>query len=267
MSKISLNIRNEDIKKKQYYDGKSNTFYLSSIIFLLVVLSTIIWSTWILLNKINNVNRLSILKLVITGKRYYTCDDNIKKAILTLGIPDKFMAIDVSMIQNQIKTIPWIEKVIVRKEWPNKLKIDLVEYKPYAKWNDTFFVDIKGTVFSLPILLKIKDDFLMLYGPQGSQKEVLEMYRIMQQQLVSYDFNIKSVSMTTRHSWQLVLDNDIRLNIGKQDIKERLNRFVKLYPLLKQVTNKYIGYIDLRYNSGAAVGWLPLLTKPTTTLN
>ncbi|MGP1939031.1 MAG: cell division protein FtsQ/DivIB [Arsenophonus sp. ET-DL9-MAG3] len=264
MSKILLNIRNKVTKKQQHYRDRSNSSYLTSIIFCLIVLSIIISSIWMLLNRINDINRLSILKVVIIGKRYYTCDDDIKKAILILGMPNRFMSIDISAIQNQIKIIPWIKKVIVRKEWPDKLKIHLVEYKPYAKWNDIFFINTEGSVFSLPTLLKIKDNFLMLYGPKGSQQEVLKMYRVMQQQLTPYNFSIKSVSMTTRHSWQLVLTNDIRLNIGKQDIKKRLNRFVELYPLLKQVTNKYIEYIDLRYSNGVAVGWLPLLTKPTT---
>ncbi|MGP1931521.1 MAG: FtsQ-type POTRA domain-containing protein, partial [Arsenophonus sp. ET-DL12-MAG3] len=135
MSKILLNIRNKVTKKQQHYRDRSNSSYLTSIIFCLIVLSIIISSIWMLLNRINDINRLSILKVVIIGKRYYTCDDDIKKAILILGMPNRFMSIDISAIQNQIKIIPWIKKVIVRKEWPDKLKIHLVEYKPYAKWN------------------------------------------------------------------------------------------------------------------------------------
>ncbi|MGP1871438.1 MAG: cell division protein FtsQ/DivIB [Arsenophonus sp.] len=241
---------------------KSNGFYLVGIIFFLIVLCSIILSGLMLLNWMKDVNQLPISKLVITGKRYYTCDDNIRKAILSLGITGTFMTINLNAIKNQIKTIPWIRYVIVRKQWPDKLKIHLIEYKPYAKWNDIFFINIEGTIFNLPTLTNVKDDFLLLYGPQGSQLKVLEMYHVMKQQLSPYNFNIKSVLMTKRHAWKLVLLNDICLNIGKQNIKERLNRFIELYPILEQVTDKYIKYIDLRYRSGVAVRWLPLLVEP-----
>ncbi|MFS1563125.1 MAG: cell division protein FtsQ [Candidatus Arsenophonus phytopathogenicus] len=264
MPQASLNVHNKAPKERHNDGGRSNGSYLAGIIFFLIVLGTIIWSGWMVLNWMKDVNRLPISKLVITGERHYTRDDNVRKAILALCMPGTFMTIDVNAIQNQIKTMPWIRQVTVRKQWPDELKIHLVEYKPYAKWNDTFFINAEGSVFSLPALLNVKGNFLMLYGPQGSQKEVLEMYRVMQQQLAPHNFSIKSVSMTARRAWQLVLANDIRLNIGKQDIKERLNRFVELYPLLKQVTDKRIGYIDLRYGSGAAVGWLPLLAEPVT---
>ncbi|MGP1928377.1 MAG: cell division protein FtsQ [Arsenophonus sp. NC-WZS1-MAG3] len=264
MPQASLNVHNKEHKEHQNDAGRNNGSYLAGIIFFLIVLCTIIWSMWMVLNWMKNVNRFPISKLVITGERHYTRDDNIRKAILTLGMPGTFMTININAIQNQIKTMPWIRKVMVRKQWPDELKIHLVEYKPYAKWNDTFFINAEGTVFSLPALLNVKSNFLNLYGPQGSQQEILEMYRAIQQQLASYNFSIKSVSMSTRRAWQLVLTNDIRLNIGKQDIKKRLNRFVEIYPLLKQITDKRIGYIDLRYGSGAAVGWLPLLDKSIT---
>ncbi|MDT9587492.1 MAG: cell division protein FtsQ/DivIB [Candidatus Arsenophonus melophagi] len=260
MPQISLKVRKE---KLRYNRSKSNSSYLVGKIFFLIVLNSIMLSGWMLLNWIKDANRLPISKLVITGDRHYTHDDNIREAIiLALGMPSTFMAIDVNAIYNQIKTLPWIRQVTVRKQWPDKLKIHLVEFQPYAKWNDTLFLDIEGSVFSLPESLNMQSNFLMLYGPEGSQHEVLDMYHVMQQQLTPHNFNfsIKLVSMTVGRAWQLVLTNDIRLNIGKQDIQERINRFIALYPLLQQVTDKHIEYIDLRYSSAAAVGWLPHLS-------
>ena len=36
-------------------------------------------------------------------------------------------------------------------------------------------------------------------------------------------------------------------------------RFIELYPILQQQTDKRVDYVDLRYDSGGAVGWAPLL--------
>ncbi|PLK58510.1 hypothetical protein CEX73_02145 [Candidatus Palibaumannia cicadellinicola] len=43
-------------------------------------------------------------------------------------------------------------------------------------------------------------------------------------------------------------------------MNQRLQRFIDIYPILLQHTckdNKHISYIDLRYQSGLAVGWAP----------
>ncbi len=64
--------------------------------------------------------------------------------------------------------------------------------------------------------------------------------------------------MTARRSWQLTLNNDIKLNLGRGDTMKRPARFIELYPVLQQqaqTDGKEISYVDLRYDSGAAVGW------------
>ncbi|MFP3589891.1 cell division protein FtsQ, partial [Paraburkholderia sp. SIMBA_055] len=46
-----------------------------------------------------------------------------------------------------------------------------------------------------------------------------------------------------------------------------LARFVELYPVLQQqaqTDGKRISYVDLRYDSGAAVGWAPLPPEEST---
>ena len=45
----------------------------------------------------------------------------------------------------------------------------------------------------------------------------------------------------------------------------RLQRFIELYPVLEQqgqAENKRVSYVDLRYDSGASVGWSPVLIDP-----
>lgn len=58
----------------------------------------------------------------------------------------------------------------------------------------------------------------------------------------------------------MTLTNGIKLNLGRGDTMKRLARFVELYPVLQQqaqTDGKRISYVDLRYDSGAAVGWEP----------
>jgi len=211
-----------------------------------------------------DAQRLPLSKLVVTGERHYTRNDDIRQSILALGAPGTFMTQDVNIIQNQIERLPWIKQASVRKQWPDELKIHLVEYVPIARWNDQHMIDTDGTAFSVPADRASKQNLPLLYGPEGSENEVLQGYRAMGQVLAKDKFTLKDAAMTARRSWQVTLSNDIKLNLGRDDTMKRLERFVELYPVLQQqaqTDGKRISYVDLRYDSGAAVGWEPAPTE------
>lgn len=133
-------------------------------------------------------------------RRHYTRNDDIRQAILALGSPGTFMTQDVNIIQSQIERLPWIKQASVRKQWPDELKIHLVEYVPIARWNDQHMVDVEGNSFSVPADRTSKQNLPMLYGPEGSENEVLQGYRDMGQVLAKNKFTLKVAAMTARRS-------------------------------------------------------------------
>lgn len=243
------------------YSRCSSYRQYSGFIFLLVVLVTIIVSSYKVIVWFKDVYYFPLFQLVITGRCYYTTNDDIYQSVLILGgSTGTFMTQDVNMIQQRIKRLPWIKQASVRKQWPNKLTIHLVEYVPVARWNDFYMLDNSGKIFSVPKQYIDKQSLLMLYGPENSEQDVLAGYYALNKTLSSSEFQLKAVSMSARHSWKVMLQDNIRLELGRDDKINRLQRFIKIYPVLLQHTmidRKRISYIDLRYNSGFAVGWAP----------
>ena len=259
MSQAALNTRNRQ-EEEETSSRRSNGGRLAGIIFLSAVLFTVFIGGWIVVGWMEDAQRLPLSKLVVTGERHYTRNDDIRQTILALGPPGTFMTQDVNIIQQQIERLPWIKQASVRKQWPDELKIHLVEYVPIARWNDQHMIDAQGNAFSVPAQRAVKQTLPMLSGPEGSEGEVLQGYRAMSDVLAKDKFTLKEAAMTARRSWQLTLNNDIKLNLGRGDTMKRLSRFVELYPVLQQqelADNKKISYVDLRYDSGAAVGWQP----------
>ena len=259
MSQAALNARNRE-PQERVRTGRSNGARLFGIVFLLMVIGIMIFGGLVVLKWMNDASRLPLSRLVVTGETHYTTHDDIRQAILSLGAPGTFMSQDVNIIQQQIERLPWIKQVSVRKQWPDELKIHLVEYVPVARWNDVHMVDADGVSFSLPASHIGKETMPMLYGPEGSEKEVLAGYHSMSDVLKANKFTLKVASMTARRSWQLVTSDDIRIELGRGEPMKRLNRFIELYPALQQqgqAEHNRISYVDLRYDSGAAVGWTP----------
>lgn len=265
MSQAALNVRNREAQEKTR-TGRSNGSRLAGILFLLLVLGVMSAGGYVVVRWMNDASRLPLSKLVVTGQMHYTTNDDIRQAILSLGAPGTFMSQDVDVIQQQIERLPWIQQASVRKQWPDELKIHLVEYVPVARWNDLHLVDANGKSFSVPANHLGKEKMVMLYGPEGSEAEVLAGWHQMDAMLAAGKFKLKAASMTARRSWQLVLDDDTRLELGRNEDMKRLKRFIQLWPTLQQqaqAENKRIGYVDLRYDSGAAVGWAPPLIQTT----
>lgn len=259
-----MNVRNREAQERAR-TGRSNGARLFGIVFLLMVMGVMIAGGLVVLKWMNDASRLPLSKLVVTGQLHYTTHDDIRQAILSLGSPGTFMSQDVNVIQQQIERLPWIKQVSVRKQWPDELKIHLVEFTPVACWNDSHMVDSDGVSFSVPANHMGKETLPMLYGPEGSEKEVLAGYHSMDDVLKARKFTLKVASMTARRSWQLVTSDDVRIELGRTDTMKRLNRFIELYPVLLQQgqnEHKRINSVDLRYDSGASVGWTPIVMDP-----
>ena len=259
MSQAALNTRNRE-EEEVIASRRNNGTRLAGIVFLLAVLCTVLVSGWMILGWMDDAQRLPLSKLVVTGERHYTRNDDIRQSILALGPPGTFMTQDVNIIQSQIERLPWIKQASVRKQWPDELKIHLVEYVPIARWNDQHMMDVDGNSFSVPTDRAKEQNLPLLFGPEGSESEVLQGYRDMGQVLAKDKFTLKEAAMTARRSWQLTLNNGIKLNLGRGDTMKRLSRVGELYPVLQQqaqTDGKEISYVDLRYDSGAAVGWKP----------
>ncbi|WP_367680759.1 cell division protein FtsQ/DivIB [Candidatus Fukatsuia anoeciicola] len=227
---------------------------LAGLIFLLIILVTLLWMIWIIISCIKDKRHLPSSKLVVTGERYFTTNDDIRQVFLSLGASTSFIKQDINIFQQHIEYFPWIKQGSVRKQWPNKLRIHLVEYVPVARWNDLYLLSSEGKPFIVPLERIRNQKLVLLYGSEGSEYDVLNGYQTINKILAANKFKIKKVTMSARHSWQLTLDNDVRLELGRDDLIGRLKRFIELYQLLKKEPDKQFNYIDLRYDSGAAVG-------------
>ncbi|WP_260080493.1 FtsQ-type POTRA domain-containing protein [Candidatus Palibaumannia cicadellinicola] len=206
-----------------------------------------------------NNHCLPLSKVVIIGKLHYTNKENILNNIMALGAKNNFMKQNVNIIHNKLKQLPWIKEVSVRKQWPDQLNINLVEYEPVAYWNNLFMLDHDGNIFR--VIFHI-NSIPMLFGPKNSEKHVLNYYLSINPLLTAAKLKLKKVSFSKSNSWQLTLQDDINLILGRTNSHQRLKCFIKMYPIIIQqalTINKRISYVDFRYQSGFAVGWLPAL--------
>jgi cell division protein FtsQ len=63
---------------------------------------------------------------------------------------------------------------------------------------------------------------------------------------------IVQISLSPRWAWQLRLDNGMVLELGREQMEQRLARFVQVYPYSLAAMQQPVRYVDLRYRNGFA---------------
>ena len=244
--KTPQNIRFGEQKPKYYFHIRA-FLALLGILFVLGIYFN--WQT--LLEKMDDK---PISGFALAGQKVFTTDSDIKESLLKMGALKGFWGQDVEPIQAQIEALPWIKSSIVRKIWPNRLSIWITEYQPVAFWNQNQFVTQDGVVFQLPIERLKENTLPYLGGPDYQSLKVLEAWNQIYADFKSKNLIAKGMNIDERGAWQVTLDNDIVLKLGRGEWKSKLERFVTIYPQVDVPENKKIDYVDLRYAAGAAVG-------------
>ncbi|MDF2183338.1 cell division protein FtsQ/DivIB [Grimontia hollisae] len=222
--------------------------------FLVFVILAILWSLLRVLSWMGDEEQLPLSQIVVQGELKHLTPLAVKNAVLQLGALNSFMLQNVDDIHSAISSLPWVANVAVRKQWPDTLKVNVTEYQPEAVWNGSQLLDVDGQVFGADPA-DVKDlGLVSLHGPDGSEKEVLEAWREMRNILVPTKLDIAALALNERRSWRIVTRDGVRLELGRKFRNERLKRFVELLPDFK-ATGRAIQYVDLRYDTGAAVGW------------
>ena len=177
------------------------------------------------------------------------------KGVIEPLIGEGFFRIDVEKINEEIEALPWVYRAAVRRVWPGQLVVNIEEQQPFAIWNETALVNVDGVVFRPA---RIEDSLAALphfVGPEGTAKMMSDRYRELSESVALRDINIVRVDLSSRRAWQLELDNGLILNMGRDAVMKRMQRFAGVYQLDIKPRLAQIDGIDLRYTNGFAVRW------------
>jgi cell division protein FtsQ len=196
-----------------------------------------------------------VTSIVIAGEMPFTIRADIETAIDEINLGN-FFNVDVNDIQEKVAGLPWVYSVSVRKKWPNELKIYVVDQTPIALWNGDFLINEYGKAFQADTQ-RLTHALPAFFGPEGSENIALDNFIDLSKLLRFSDLSIDELVLSERHSWQLTLNDGVMLNLGRENKIERVQRFMDVYPQIIKTKkeNQQVDYVDLRYDTGLAVGW------------
>ncbi len=112
--------------------------------------------------------RLPLSKVVIQGELAYTSDQDVQRALGKVEHIGTFMSQDVDELQQALIQLPWVFQASIRKQWPDIIKVYLVEHKASAIWNGTTLLNDTGDIFNGDVA-QLTEEKVKLYGPEKKQ--------------------------------------------------------------------------------------------------
>lgn len=222
------------------------SFFLAVVIGLIEITSGV--SHWLVENKDAQIKHLTVL-----GNPKYTDEKAITAAIKKADL-SSFFELNVKHVQHLVQELPWVATVSVRKQWPDTIQVYVVEHQAVAHWNSDLLINQSGDAFEAKSD-KLSATLPQLYGPEGSEKEAWVAFKQFDEMLKVNALTLSSLALSERFSWQLWLDNGVRLNLGRKDKAKRVQRFIDVYSRIEQRADAQIDAIDLRYDTGLAVSY------------
>jgi len=164
---------------------------------------------------------------------------------------------DADDIRIALLDLSWVKSVSIRREWPAGMSVEIQPETVMAYWNDDGFINSDGRVLVTDLLQG--GDLPFLYGPEGTEMEVMSRYQQLGAMLKRHGHEILVLRRSERGSWSieiLSLETRDRLEVllGKEDLRDRLDRFLDVATVLRrQVDKREIERMDARYINGVAV--------------
>jgi len=158
-----------------------------------------------------------------------------------------FFGADLERAQIRTESLPWVDRAVVRRLWPNRIVVQLVETKPYALWqqNGQFsLVSAKGEeitkyedVRSMPKGLKT------LIGEDAPKHAT-----VIEAALEGYpDIWARTESLVHMRGqrWDLYLNGGVKVKLPEANVDGALRRLADLQSRT-QILDREVAVIDLR---------------------
>lgn len=165
-----------------------------------------------------------------------------------------FFSLDIDGMRAALLSNPWIVNAAVSRRWPNGVEVVVEEAEPLAIWGGDRLLIASGELLPRPENLQ---DLRLpeLAGDAELVDRIMAQYQALAGLLTTKDMEVRRLSFDDLSGWQLELVSGIRLQLGHDELLERVGRFLRLTRGLLAPHLQKIAGVDTRYNNAVAVQW------------
>jgi len=230
------------------------------------VLSSILcWSVLALLDR-------PVRRVEVTGQFHRVSPLQIEQAVLSYGKSGArdgrgFVSLRLDELKAVVEQIAWVDRVRIERRWPDGVRVTISEQIPGARWGEHGLLNSRGELF-LKAARYMPPELPQLNGPDGTEAQVARLYLDTYPRLAGVGLRLARVTLDPRGAWELTVSSTqgaqgtatntsgVAIRLGRQDVAERLDRFLTAASPLIATRAGEMNYVDMRYSNGFAIGWI-----------
>ena len=199
------------------------------------------------------------------------------------------------------ETVPWVAQASVRRVWPDRLVVTLIEHRALGVWEDGRLLSDNGELFvANPDEAEIYGALPEFSGPPIAAKEAARRFYELSAQFAALSLRIDAIDISDRNAWSLRLSPERRpesadgsthqsasfstnqsvsrielgraelgreeatASDGKTALTQRVAQLIAAYPLIVANSGSPPARIDARYANGLAAS---LAASPASTVS
>lgn len=206
----------------------------------------VLWGTVYYVAHLPGLLPVQSVRLTAMPQRISTAD---LLAVVRSEVRGNLITVDIERLRMSLEKLMWVRSVNIRREFPNRLVLELEEHQALARWNNSALLNVQGEIFAARA-----DQVLPNFIVQNGQPvEAARQYQQFNLQLEALQLSVAGLAVTTRNAWQLQLSNGLVLELGRAEMQQRLARFVEVYPYSIAKLPVGVKYVDLRYRNGMSL--------------
>ncbi len=204
--------------------------------------------------------RFDFHRIDIVGELRHVSRAEIRTAIAG-HLAGTFFTLRLGQARAAFEAIPWVASASVRRVWPDRLVVRLVERHALGVWSDGRVLSEDGLLFDgNPAEAELDGAQIEFAGPPRFAAEAAGRLRAFSAALAAVPTTVAALEISDRASWTLRTPGGQRFELGRDEppgsVQARLDAVVAAYPTVLAQLGGPPRRIDARYDNGFAA------TKP-----
>ncbi len=214
----------------------------------------------------------SITTISVSGDVRHNNEVTLRANVLP-RLQGSFFTVDLLQTKAAFENVPWVRQAMVKREFPDRLRVYLFEHEPVAYWgaeSDSRLLNQQGEVFSANFGELEDENLPNLIGPDTESVRVLHMFQALAPELEKLELQVHGLELTGRGSWRAQLKSGASIELGRGNEAQVMARVQRLSQTLAQVSQRYgrqaqaLESADLRHVNGYALRLRGVSTLDTT---
>ena len=206
-----------------------------------------------------NQRHFHISRIALSGDAPHVDRTVLRETVIDM-IDGNYFSLDTREIMDALGDLPWVEKVRLRRQWPDTLMIHIEEYQPIALWGEDKWLTTTGKLVALPLPSNVA--LPQLNGPAAQAGEVWKKYQDWASLFARHGIRLSSMSLSRQHLYTLALEytspgskdaHGFSMILAESNADQQLLTFLEARRQALIETPGQIKTVDLRYPSGFSV--------------